>query len=87
MALKSRAHPSPPALDRRAPHRYHHVCQYPSESGIKERTPYSSIISGVRRIRGGSDDYLPAGLYVYGKHSHDILYFTPDNPDQMPDAP
>lgn len=52
-------------------------------------TPYSSINSVVRRIRGDSDYYLPAGLYegtvVYGKHSHYILYFAPDDPDQMPD--
>lgn len=45
----------------------------------------------VRWIRGDSDYYSPAGIYegtvVYGKHSRYILYFTPDDPDQMPDAP
>lgn len=42
-------------------------------------------------MRGDSDDYLPAGLYegtvVYGKHSHYILYFVPDDPEQIPGAP
>lgn len=45
----------------------------------------------VRWIRGDSAYYSPAGIYegtvVYGKHIHYILYFVPDDPEQIPDAP
>lgn len=62
-----------------------------SEKKVYLCTPYSHVNAVVRRIRGDCNYYFPAGLYegtvVYGKHSHYILYFVPDDPDQMPDAP